>query len=164
MPEFSWAQVPEQLARELVRELALDEAAAPAAALAASFGTTPGVDFVKVAWPVLPDQWLPADAGARADVVGRLRAAGLGDHETAPRGKAAQLAYLRTCRNSPRLRQTVLDRFLELSPAADRRPERASGGSEATEARRATSADSARARGAADGAAAVPAPRSDAGS
>jgi len=114
MAGFSWARVPERLARELVQELALDASAPADTALTTTFGEAPGVDFVRVAWPVLLDRWLTADADARTDVVAGLRAAGLGDHEQNPRGKEAQLAYVRTCRNTARLRQTVLDRFLEV--------------------------------------------------
>jgi hypothetical protein len=114
MSGFSWARVPAQLARELVQELALDTSVKPAAALGGTFGEPPGADFVRVAWPALLDRWLTADADARTDVVAMLRAAGLGDHETAPRSKTAELAYLRSCRNTARLRQTVLERFLEV--------------------------------------------------
>jgi hypothetical protein len=114
MPGFDWATVPTRLATELARELALEDGSRPARALRATFGPVPGVDFVRIAWPVLRDTWLTNDAEARADVVARLRAAWLGDHETPPRGAEAQLAYLRTCRNTGRLRQLVLERFLEL--------------------------------------------------
>ncbi|SHN43991.1 T3SS (YopN, CesT) and YbjN peptide-binding chaperone 1 [Cryptosporangium aurantiacum] len=120
MPGFDWASVPTRLAAELARELALEEAAGgPAAALRATFGPAPRVDFVRIAWPILRDRWLATDADARADVVAGLRAAALGDHETAPRGAEAQLTYLRSCRNTGRLRQVVLDRFLELGEDPD---------------------------------------------
>ncbi|GAA0273016.1 T3SS (YopN, CesT) and YbjN peptide-binding chaperone 1 [Cryptosporangium japonicum] len=132
MPGFDWSSVPTRLAAELARELALEEAAGgPAAALRATFGPVPRVDFVRIAWPILRDGWLVSDADARSDVVAGLRAAGLGDHEAAPRGADAQLAYLRSCRNNRRLRQLVLDRFLELgeddlhetdAPSDDGRP------------------------------------------
>jgi len=118
MAGFSWAQVPEQLARDLVRELALDASAPPETALTSMFGAAPGVDFVRAAWPVLLRHWLPDDADARTDVVAGLRAASLGDHERNPQGKDEQLGYLRTCRNTARLRQTVLDRFLEVGVGA----------------------------------------------
>lgn len=114
MAGFSWARVPEQLARDLVKELALDTAVPPDTALTSLFGPAPGVDFVRSAWPVLLDIWLSVDTDARTDVVAGLRAARLGDHEQQPRGKDAQLGYLRTCRNTARLRKTVLDRFLEV--------------------------------------------------
>ena len=77
------------------------------------------MDFVRAAWPVLLDRWLGGDPDARTDVVAGLRAAGLGDHEKNPSGKDQQLGYLRTCRNTARLRQTVLDRFLELGSEAE---------------------------------------------
>src|SRR5689334_25321815 len=100
MPGFDWSSVPTRLAAELARELALEEAAGgPAAALRATFGPVPRVDFVRIAWPILRDRWLTTDSDARADVVAGLRAAGLGDHEAAPRGSEAQLGYLRSCRN-----------------------------------------------------------------
>ncbi|GAA3394052.1 T3SS (YopN, CesT) and YbjN peptide-binding chaperone 1 [Cryptosporangium minutisporangium] len=120
MPGFDWSTVPTRLAAELARELALEEVAGgPAAALRATFGSVPRVDFVRIAWPVLRDRWLATDADARADVVAGLRAAGLGDHETAPRGAEAQLVYLRSLRNTGRLRKLVLDRFLELGEDPD---------------------------------------------
>jgi hypothetical protein len=114
MAGFSWGLVPAELARDLVRELALDGATSPEAALAGTYGGVPGTDFVRAAWPVLIDHWLAGDESARGDVVAGLRAAGLGDHEKKPRGKDAQLAYLRSCRNTARLRQIVLDRFREV--------------------------------------------------
>jgi len=117
MPRFSWSAVPADLAAVLARELALDEAPSPAAALRATFGATPGTDFVRISWPVLLDVWLGGDADARVDLVARLRAAGLGDSERAPRTRAAQLGYLRTCRNTGRMRPIVLERFLELGRA-----------------------------------------------
>jgi hypothetical protein len=119
MAGFSWARVPDQLARDLVRELALDASAPPDAALTNLFGAVPGVDFVRAAWPVLLGRWLAGDPDARTDVVAGLRAAGLGDHERNPRGKDQQLSYLHTCRNTARLRHTVLDRFLEVGTDED---------------------------------------------
>ena len=111
---FDWARVPDQLAGELARELALDVDAKPADALAATFGAVPNADFIRVAWPTLRDHWLPTDNDARADVVSGLRAAGLGDHEHPPRATGAQLGYLRTVRNTARMRKVVLERFIEL--------------------------------------------------
>ncbi|WP_205752642.1 T3SS (YopN, CesT) and YbjN peptide-binding chaperone 1 [Cryptosporangium phraense] len=119
MPGFDWSRVPSRLAAELARELALEEAGSPAAALSATFGPVPRADFVRIAWPVLRDGWLTNDADARADVVAGLRAAGLGDHETPPRGLDAQLAYLRGCRNTGRLRRVVLERFVELGDSSE---------------------------------------------
>jgi hypothetical protein len=127
MPGFDWSRVPASLAADLARDLALDVGARPGraasvAALKSTFGPEPGPDFVRVAWPVLRDRWLGADADARADVVAGLRAAGLGDHETPPRGADAQLRYLRSCRNTGRLRTTVLERFLELGERPASKP------------------------------------------
>jgi hypothetical protein len=138
MPGFDWSTVPTRLATELARELALEDVArrgGPARALRATFGPVPGVDFVRIAWPVLRDRWLISDDDARADVVTRLRAAAQGDHDTPPRSAAAQQSYLRSCRNTGRLRQLVLERFLELgeSPEEPARPAR---GSRTAEARR----------------------------
>ncbi len=109
---FDWARVPDDLACELARELALEDECGDA--LRQTFGPVPDAGFVRVAWPALRDRWLARDGDARADVVAGLRAAGLGDQDTPPRGAKAQLAYLRTCRNTARLRETVLERFLEL--------------------------------------------------
>ena len=120
MPRFAWSEVPAELARQLATELALDTED-PVAALRSTFGSPPTVDFVRVAWPLLISRWLAEDADACADVVAQLRAAGLGDHDTVPRSRVAQLAYLRTVRNTARLREIVLHRFLELGwsrPAA----------------------------------------------
>ncbi len=118
MAGFSWAGVPEELKRDLARELALENAGA----LAGTYGDVPGTDFVRAAWPVLVTQWLAGDDSARADVVAGLRAAGLGDHEAKPRGKDEQLAYLRSCRNTARLRQIVLDRFVEIGTGQSPHP------------------------------------------
>ncbi|HEV2088395.1 MAG TPA: hypothetical protein VGR21_08795 [Cryptosporangiaceae bacterium] len=109
---FDWARVPQDVACELARELALEEECGDA--LRQTFGPVPDAAFVRVAWPALRDRWLTRDDDARADVVAGLRAAGLGDQSEPPRGAEAQLAYLRTCRNTARLRETVLERFLEL--------------------------------------------------
>jgi hypothetical protein len=118
MTQFSWAHVPEELTRELVRELALDDDVPAAAALSKTFGEPPGTDFLRVAWRLLVPRWLGVDADARSDVVAQLRAAGLGDHEMNPRGHSSQLAYLGTCRNTVRLREIVLERFLEIGNPA----------------------------------------------
>jgi hypothetical protein len=122
MPRFSWSAVPVDLVRALATEL--DLAGDAPEAMGTTFGTPPTVDFVRAAWPVLLSRWLADDADARADVVAQLRAAGLGDHEKVPRTRSAQLAYLRTVRNTARLRDIVLDRFAELGwpEAAARRP------------------------------------------
>ncbi|MCW2502672.1 MAG: hypothetical protein JWO79_956 [Actinomycetia bacterium] len=120
MTQFSWGRVPEQLTRDLVRELALDASVPPEQALRHTFGAEPGTDFLRVAWRVLLPGWLGTDSDARTDIVAQLRAAGLGDHEMNPRGRASQLAYLGTCRNTIRLREIVRERFLEIGhPAGD---------------------------------------------
>jgi hypothetical protein len=117
MARFDWGYLPGRLARHLADDLAAtagpDTDLGARDALGRRFGSPPGEDFVRIAWPVLVDRWLGTDPDARDDVVAQLRAAGLGDRTRTPRTKAEQLAYLRTCRNTTRLRQTVLDRFLE---------------------------------------------------
>lgn len=85
---------------------------APADALQKKFGARPKADFVQSAWPVLRTVWLSADAASRQVVVDKLMSAGLGRFERTPHSKTAQLNYLDTCRNSPKLREIVLAAFL----------------------------------------------------
>lgn len=68
---FRWELLPAALIRRIARELQLDGVSA--AALRKAYGTRPGDDFVRDAWPLLRDEWLAKDGPARRSVVTLLR-------------------------------------------------------------------------------------------
>jgi hypothetical protein len=77
------------------------------------YGTPPDEEFVRQNWEVLRDEWLADDDAARPAVIAQLwKHVGYADRY--PNGHHAEVAFLRTCNNSQRLRQTVLTEFLQL--------------------------------------------------
>ena len=102
---FAWVNFRPALLKKMASTLELE--GAPADALQKKFGARPKADFVQSAWPVLRTVWLSADAASRQVVVDKLMSAGLGRFERTPHSKTAQLNYLDTCRNSPKLREIV---------------------------------------------------------
>lgn len=130
---FSWAELPPSLTAKLAKELAVASGGVPATVLADAFGEPPGEQFVQKAWPVLREAWLAHRPESRAAVIRRLASAGLGDKSQPRRSAEAQLAYLRTCRNSGRLRMIVLDEFLLFGATGDGRPDHIRGHQPATE-------------------------------
>lgn len=106
---FRWEAVPQPLLRRLARDLELPGEAARA--LAETYGKRPRAEFVRDSWPVLRDVWLRKDTKMRRHVVAELRARGLGELGLPVGNRAEQLAYLLTCRNSPKLREVVLAAF-----------------------------------------------------
>jgi hypothetical protein len=109
---FRWELIPQPLLRRLTRELEL--AGDPVDALRREYGMRPKEEFIRQVWPVLRENWLTKDPYARSWVVDELREAKLGDYTSVKGTRASQLDYLRSCRNSSRLREAVLVAFLEL--------------------------------------------------
>lgn len=109
--KFKWSNLPADLLRELAWGLGLQ--GDPVEALQARFGVRPKEDFVKESWPLLLQFWLSGDALARHELVGSLRAKGLGKADiTDPIG------YLKSCNNSNSLRTEVNRLFLSLGEQA----------------------------------------------
>jgi len=108
VPRFSWSALPSPLVRALARDLDLEMRDVPGA-LRRTFGVSPREEFVRGAWTVLRDVWLANDHAARRAVIERLTAAGLGARSVLGESQESELAYLNTCRNTPRLRQAVLE-------------------------------------------------------
>lgn len=71
------------------------------------FGKRPNLEFIKQQWPLLLDHWLPYDVAASARIALSLRQHDLGDPAIAD-----DIAYLRSCRNTQRLREVVLLEFI----------------------------------------------------
>jgi type I restriction enzyme M protein len=103
--KFKWSNLPGYLVRGLCTDLGLDPAD-PSESLRAAFGVRPSEEFVRVAWPSLLERWLTRDSEARQGVTMQLWDSGLGPDEC-PRGKAAELAFLRARNNSKGLRRAV---------------------------------------------------------
>ncbi len=120
--KFQWANLP----RAVLEALVADENAATddaPEALRRRYGPWPDEDFVRDNWELLRDVWLDSDPVAREAVVDQLWAIGVGQGQDPPIGKAAELAYLRSCRNARRLRQIVLGEFITMAePRASRLP------------------------------------------
>jgi hypothetical protein len=108
---FDWASLPAGLLRQLQRDLALT-GSDPALALKRSFGARPSEEFVKLAWGSLRDRWVAKDPVVRKSIVADLRARDLGRMGTKVSTARGQVAYLRSCRNSPTLRTVVLAHLL----------------------------------------------------
>ena len=110
--QFAW----EHLSAGLVRALNEDAGLASSASVAdfgEMYGTPPDEGFVRENWEVLRDNWLADDNAARSAVIAQLwKHVGYADRY--PSGHHAEVAFLRTCNNSHRLRQTVLAEFLRL--------------------------------------------------
>ena len=122
-PEFEWSALPASLLAKLAKHTGTARrGATPDIVLREHFGSPPGDDFVQQAWPVLRDAWLARHPGPRIAVVDRLRSAGLGDADGAMRTPAAQVAYLKSCRNTARLRRIVLEQVLEAGASHARDP------------------------------------------
>jgi hypothetical protein len=108
---FDWSALPSGLLRQLQRELDL-KGQNPADALKKAFGTRPTIDFVGASWPHLRERWVAKDPVIRRSVVSELRSKGLGDLNIKVNSARGEVAYLRTCRNSPTLRTVVLAHLL----------------------------------------------------
>jgi hypothetical protein len=106
---FAWKNLPRPLLRQLGQDLGLSQPVDEA--LRTRYGARPRPDFIKDAWPTLISAWLAKDSTSRKEVVSQLKARRLGDHAAAVGSAAAQVAYLRSCRNSTSLREVVAAAF-----------------------------------------------------
>jgi hypothetical protein len=109
---FAWTNLPDEFLAELAGALGLK--GDPSEALRSKYGARPKERFVQDAWAFLRDGWLAGDDVARSSVVDMLISYGLGDTNADVDSAEGELAYLRSCRNAPSLRQVVLGHFLEL--------------------------------------------------
>jgi hypothetical protein len=116
---FNWENLPARLLRAVADDLQLD--GPPAAALRKAYGARPKATFVADTWPILLKVWLPRAKEARLAIVEELQSRMLGNWDVKTRSAADQLAYLRSCRNSTALRQTVLTQLI-LAGEADLAP------------------------------------------
>ncbi|HTT92592.1 MAG TPA: type I restriction-modification system subunit M N-terminal domain-containing protein, partial [Acidimicrobiales bacterium] len=78
------------------------------------YGARPDEEFVRDNWDILRERWLSRDTGTRKAIVERLCDLGVGEGTDYPCTKATEMEFLRSCRNARRLRQMVLDMFIEL--------------------------------------------------
>lgn len=110
---FDWGRVPAPLLTKLAKHTsAARRGVPPEDSLRDRFGVCPDEEFIHEAWPVLRDSWLASRPEPRNAVVTRLRDVGLGDTHGATSTAAAQVAYLKSCRNTARLRRIVLEAFI----------------------------------------------------
>ena len=110
--QFAWEYLPVRLIRALNEE-AGSAFSVSITALAERYGTPPDEEFARENWEVLRDDWLTDDDAARAAVITQLWGH-VGYADRHPSGRDAGVAFLRTCNNAQRLRQTVLAEFLRL--------------------------------------------------
>ena len=109
---FQWKNLSKGLSKELARPMGLRVSFA-ADDLSAKFGELPTDALVEDLWPTLRERWLATRPASRERVVADLRKAGLGDTAVKIGSKAGQMEYLRSCRQSARLKAIVLAAFLD---------------------------------------------------
>lgn len=105
--KFQWSNIPAALLRDLA--VGLGVSGEPAEALKQRFGPKPQAEFIKDAWPILLQKWLPTDTAARHELCHALRSRGLGKGEIRD-----NMSYLQSCNNSASLRNEALRLFMEL--------------------------------------------------
>jgi hypothetical protein len=115
--DFAWEACPQGLLRQLKRDLEI-EGPDLAGALKRRFGSPPSESFVKSCWPTIRDKWVIKTPAVRTSVVSDLRTKGLGRADVKVTTARGEVAYLRSCRNSPALRSIVL-RHLVAANGAD---------------------------------------------
>lgn len=104
---FQWENVPSELVSKIVEHLCLPGSSIDA--IKSRYGMRPKVDFIQDTWKLLVSEWLVHDVDALASVASSLRGIGLGDTKI-----ERDEQYLDSCRNTIRLREVVLDRFIAL--------------------------------------------------
>lgn len=110
---FDWSALPSGLLRQLSEDFTLRGRDVPHA-LARTFGARPTEEFVQETWPALRERWVARDPVVRRSVVTALRDRGLGSSRFRGASARTEVAYLRSCRSSPRLREVVLAHLLAL--------------------------------------------------
>ncbi len=108
---FQWEHLPTHLLHAIARDIGIETSSA-AADVAKLYGTPPGAEFVRENWEVLRDEWLPYADDARRALVADLWEFGVGYADNYPIGHDAEMAFLSTCNNARRLRETVLAAFI----------------------------------------------------
>jgi type I restriction enzyme M protein len=111
--KFRWENVPSTVLAALTVDQDVLVEAAPVA-LRDWYGARPKEEFVRENWDLLRESWLSSDSVARKALVEQLWNLGVGEGEKFPKSKTAELDYLRSCRNAKRLREVVLDMFIDL--------------------------------------------------
>jgi hypothetical protein len=106
--KFQWDQVSALVLTTFAVEYGLPLGDVPKE-LRSRYGAGPKEEFVRQNWELLLDSWLSRDTGARNELVTRLWRLGVGFAAEFPKRKAAELKYLRSCRNARRLREQVLE-------------------------------------------------------
>jgi hypothetical protein len=109
--KFSWANLPPHALKALAasEEVALDDVPKTLRSL---YGARPDDDFVWENWDILRESWFFRDVRARRHLVEQLWALGLGRTDSYPKGKAAEMEYVRSRRKSGRLRLLVLEHLI----------------------------------------------------
>ena len=114
MPQykFKWSNLPPSLLSDLCADLLRIDAADSAQALARAYGARPTVEFIRAAWPILREKWLPTANDSRETIVRKLREAR--GEKALVKGKRAQMSYLGEFSNSKILRQIVWQVFVSV--------------------------------------------------
>jgi len=118
---FDWDLLPSRLLHVVGDSLGLSRATA-ASDLAGSYGSRPTDEFVRQNWIVIRDRWLPLAGESRQALVVELWNLGIGFADDYPTGRDAEMAFIRSCSNARRLRETVVALLVELGGSSSDAP------------------------------------------
>lgn len=121
MPQykFKWSNLPPSLLKDLCVGLLRIDAPDPTQALTRAYGARPTVEFIRAAWPILREQWLPTANESREAIVLKLQEAR--DEKGRIKGKRPQMSYLGEFTNSKILRQIVWQVFVSIGESKPQR-------------------------------------------
>jgi len=110
---FQWTNLSPELIEQLAAGLKLEGDAVDA--LIDRYGSRPKPAFLQDAWSILLDIWLSNDPVAAKQLAIALKERSLGDV-----GIEDDITYLKSCRNTIRLREVALDCFISLGESGDK--------------------------------------------
>jgi len=110
---FQWENIPSALIARISAHLELQGELLDA--IKSKYGARPKTEFVQDTWNILITEWLDQDTESLRIIAASLRGLGLGDL-----GIEQDAQYVMSCRNTIRLREIVLKRFIVLGESGYR--------------------------------------------
>lgn len=110
---FQWENIPSALISKISAHLDLKGDLLDA--IKTKYGSRPKTEFIQDTWKILISEWLIQDAESLRSIASSLRSLGLGDLSI---DQDAQ--FVMSCRNTIRLRELVLERFISLGESGDK--------------------------------------------
>lgn len=110
---FQWENIPSALIAKISAHLELQDELLDA--IKSKYGARPKTEFVQDTWKILISEWLDQDTESLRLIAASLRGLGLGDL-----GIEQDAQYVMSCRNTIRLREIVLERFIVLGESGYR--------------------------------------------